>query len=432
MASVILGLLVRLLCLPITYDYDMYHWGVIIQNINSGNGLYELNGYFYTPIWGYIMGFTDLIINTVSTLGEVGTRVTSLLPVEDLEMRHVATVVTPEFTIAMKIPLIIGDLIVAYLLYDFVKKRTEDPRKASLAFALWFLCPINIYMSSVQGMFDNYSALFLFISILLALKERYILSGAFLSTAILLKIFPVACIFVYLGLLTARHHSKRDFGLAFGKAFGGLVIGSLIWYIPNILEGNIIDTLTVATDRASNSSFGILDIWTYVAMVSCTILMFYFGHRMARTKENIDDKFLEYCTYCMCAMMFVSVSPQYVIAALPLIIVWLLNRNTSGIVICGLIGGGTMLSALFLNNFSLLMCTCSAWGIPTPEFIIDGLRWADDSLLLGTPVVLGYAMELFGLLCILLLFFKGGITRRYPGSEKVFCKLEKIGGASDE
>ena len=55
------ALLVRLVLMPLlTYDYDIYHWAVIIQNFQSGNGLYDVAGYYYTPTWGYILRLSKI------------------------------------------------------------------------------------------------------------------------------------------------------------------------------------------------------------------------------------------------------------------------------------------------------------------------------------------------------------------------------------
>lgn len=426
-----LGLIIRLALLPFTYDYDMYHWGIIIQNINSGNGLYELNGYFYTPIWGYIMGFVDLIMNNLASVMPIGERVTSLLPVEDLDMRHVATITSIEFIVAMKLPLILCDIAVGYLIYDYIKGATQDVRKAECAFALWFLCPINIYMSGVQGMFDNFSALFLLLSVILAVKNHYFLSGAVFVTAVLTKIFPVACIFVYLGLIIARHPGKKKFISNFTIALTGMLVSALIWFLPNILAGNIADTLTVATDRASNSSMNILDIATYAAIFACGILMMYFGLKMSKYRENPEGGFLDCCTYCMCAMMFVSVSPQYVIAALPLIIIWIVRHGFIGKLYWALIGTGSMISAFALNNYSLLMGASHFWNIPAAQTVINGLVWADNNLLIGTIVTIGYAMMLFGLACIILYFFKKKLGEHSPKFVHYLDVLENVGKGDD-
>jgi hypothetical protein len=46
----LIGIVARLLVgFLVTHVYDIQHWGVVMQNINSGNGLYEITGFFYTP-----------------------------------------------------------------------------------------------------------------------------------------------------------------------------------------------------------------------------------------------------------------------------------------------------------------------------------------------------------------------------------------------
>ena len=47
----IIGLAIRFVLMPLlTYPFDVEHWAIIIQNIESGNGLFGLTGYFYTQI----------------------------------------------------------------------------------------------------------------------------------------------------------------------------------------------------------------------------------------------------------------------------------------------------------------------------------------------------------------------------------------------
>ena len=46
---VVIALAVRLIIMPfITHDYELYHWALVASNIESGSGLYDLRGYFYT------------------------------------------------------------------------------------------------------------------------------------------------------------------------------------------------------------------------------------------------------------------------------------------------------------------------------------------------------------------------------------------------
>ena len=38
---------------------DPEYWPRIMQTVNSGNGIYGLDGNYYTPIWGYLLSFVD-------------------------------------------------------------------------------------------------------------------------------------------------------------------------------------------------------------------------------------------------------------------------------------------------------------------------------------------------------------------------------------
>ncbi len=60
---VVMGLAVRLVvgCV-LTYTFDVTSWARIITNFETGNGLYGLDGYNYSPPWGYVLGTFSVII----------------------------------------------------------------------------------------------------------------------------------------------------------------------------------------------------------------------------------------------------------------------------------------------------------------------------------------------------------------------------------
>ena len=97
-----------------------------------------------------------------------GERFTDLLEIEGMAFPYyTATTTTPAFNMAMKLPLILVDVLVGYMIYRLVMSECGDGRKAASAFGIWFLCPIVIYMSSVQAQFDCISALFTLLCVLL-------------------------------------------------------------------------------------------------------------------------------------------------------------------------------------------------------------------------------------------------------------------------
>lgn len=70
------------------------------------------------------------------------------------------------FYFMLKQPMIVGDVLLAYTLYKYVRVRHED--KAGWVLKFWLLSPLNILLSGVWGMFDALSVLF----VALALGSR--------------------------------------------------------------------------------------------------------------------------------------------------------------------------------------------------------------------------------------------------------------------
>lgn len=425
-----IGLSIRLALIPLTYDYDMYHWGIIIQNINSGNGLYELNGYFYTPIWGYIMGFADLLSNSLFSVNVTGERITELLPAEDLVMKHVATITAFEFVAMMKIPLIIGDVLVGILLHSFIKEMTQNQRKADIGFILWFLSPITIYMSGVQGMFDNYSALFLLLSVMLLMKKHYFLAGFMFSATLLLKLFPAACAFLFLGLLFSRRNEER-LPITMFSAFLGLFIGILVWYLPNILTGTVMDSFTVITDRSS-AGLTLDYLMTYAAIPVVLIMMILLALRMGKIETDREKRFLEYSMCCMCLIQFVSIGPQYVLSALPLIVIYIVINDMKCIKCWALITIGTAFSAAVLNSYSLLSGLSAYTGLVSYDTVIDGLRAVDENLAVSILITLGFVAEIIGLIFLVLSVFREKLKPKLPQIIPIIDFFENTEVRSDE
>ncbi len=70
------------------------------------------------------------------------------------------------FYFLLKQPMIIGDVLLAFTLYSYVKMRNLE--KADWIARFWLLSPLNIILSGMWGMFDSLSMLF----VVLALNSR--------------------------------------------------------------------------------------------------------------------------------------------------------------------------------------------------------------------------------------------------------------------
>lgn len=414
------GLAIRLVCSPLlTYDFDVYHWGIIMENINSGNQLYELTGYFYTPVWGYIMGFIDMIWNFFLSVDVYGTRVTELFGVENLQyVFHIATITSPEFNVAVKIPMMLCDVAVGYILYRLVKEWTGDEKKSIIALGLWFLSPIVMYMSGVQGMFDTFSALLMLLCTILFWKKYYFLGGAMMASAILLKFFPGFCFFVFVALILVRHKPEGKVIRNLLLAIAGGAVAALIIMMPNILDGTVVDTLMFALGRMDGGDMSLNDLLSYTGIAIAIVSMFFFGHEMYRKgSEDTDRKFFLYTMLSLVGSMFIVTSPQYVIVFLPLLIFYVMTAEKSYWLPLVLISVSAGVYALVLNNYSLLLSSSAFFGFPSADWIISAMQAFETAFDINWMVVISRIVMVFllaGLVMLFVFYFEDLVTKISP------------------
>ena len=67
----VVGVAIHLIVMMTSMVYDLDYWAVVIRNIEAGNGLYEAEGYYYTPVWGYLLGLASVIQEYLLCLGEI-------------------------------------------------------------------------------------------------------------------------------------------------------------------------------------------------------------------------------------------------------------------------------------------------------------------------------------------------------------------------
>lgn len=426
----IAGLVLRFVLMPLfAYEYDIYHWALIASNIDSGNGLYELDGYYYTPVWGYILGFMSFFQELMVDIGELGIRFVEMLPIETLKHPyHIATITSIAFNVSIKIPLIIIDVIVGYLIYYLVKERTGNPKKGMWGFALWFLCPIVIYMSSVQGMFDNISALLLLLTVIMLYKDKCFIGGMFFSLAVLLKFFPAFCIFVLLAYIIVKH---KDDGLAKKKvleAMAGFLIMTAVIMLPTILDGNLEIAFSFIFGRAGSSDTITAAITLFNTGIAL-LAAFYFGYRMYRTPaRNADSSMFTYVLLTITASVLSSVAPQYVIVVMPFLILYILTMERSYIRCWVMLGMSAFLGAFFLNNYSLFASLVEYASFMSPEWLISSMQMLENSIfginLIQVFAILANCLQYISLLLIFMFYFAESIYQRFPRIGRIMLRFK--------
>ena len=322
----IIGVIIRLLMMPITLVYDSNYWAIVIRNIETGNGLYELEGYYYTPVWGYVLGLVSAFQSAFLSLGEMGIRSVEALPVELPAMFLTATVTSVSFLYSVKFPLLIVDLILSYLVYVLIKEVTDDERKAVIGFGLTFICPSMLAATMGVGMPDGISAMFLILTILLIRHDQPFFAGMCYSVSVLNKFFPAFLFFIIIAYMISKDmDDKKKMRNNLILAIAGGVLMSLIVFLPQLLDGNIASAFQFLSDRSGMSSgesslesltgYGRLLLYSLVIIAS--LWMSY-----DLIKNRTEDLFRKFMIYCLTVIGLCFLYPpatQYLVVMTPVV-----------------------------------------------------------------------------------------------------------------
>ncbi len=333
-AIIVIGVIIRLLMMPVTLVYDSNYWAIVIRNMETGNGLYKLEGYYYTPVWGYLLGLISAFQSAFLSLGEMGIRSVEALPVELPTMYLTATVTSVSFLYSIKIPLLIVDLILSYLMYTLIKEVTEDERKAVIGFGLTFICPSMLAATMGVAMPDGISALFLILTILLIRHDQPFFAGMCYSISVLNKFFPAFLFFVIVAYMISKNMDDRKRirnNLILATA-GGLLM-SLIIFLPQLLDGDISRCFQFLSDRSgfgsgeplleSLTGYGRLLLYSLVIIAS--LWMSY-----DLIKNRSDDQFHKFMIYCLTVIGLCFLYPpatQYLVVMVPFIVYFIVCES---------------------------------------------------------------------------------------------------------
>jgi hypothetical protein len=403
----IIGIAARLvLGFFMTYTYDVYHWGVVIQNINSGNGLYELTGYFYTPVWGYFLGLEALFQNLsgIATVGE------PVLP-------DFMAVTTQAFNMPMKLLFLLSDIAVGYLVFWIVRDITKDGEKAAMSFSLWFLCPFVIASGSIMGMFDTISVLMTLLAVVMLRKGRYLGSGVLLCMATLMKLFPGFLMFIFIGYIVSKSRERLTKNLII--FFAGILVTASVMLLPQLLDGTAADAFTFITARTDQrilfDDFGIAvlqQIAGYAAMlvyVLAIAVSVFFAIRIMknRDKKRTDGLLFDALFVTVTALFVYPPLPHYVLLLLPFMIFAMISDRRYMIPCCLLMIGTT--AAILARIPEAFIAVAAYTDIMRIDSLIGVMNWYSAGPIIGYAAS---AVQYAGILYVLWLRFGKDLLHR--------------------
>ncbi|HEY7113362.1 MAG TPA: hypothetical protein VIA45_10565 [Thermoanaerobaculia bacterium] len=143
-------------------NYDLVSFRMAAEVVRRGGALYrEVVRYNYSPVWAYVVAGLDWARGAFGV--SLARAITSLL--------------------------LLADVATAAVLYRIARGRGASAARAGGAAALFFANPVSVVVSSLRGMFDAISILFLILSIHLMERKPARKAGAVaaMSASVLVK-----------------------------------------------------------------------------------------------------------------------------------------------------------------------------------------------------------------------------------------------------
>lgn len=414
----LIGLIIRLMLSPFALLYDAEFWALVIRNIEMGQGLYGVDGYYYTPIWGYLLGLSSVLQDMFLNIGEFAVKVGGFLPIEAMGIfpnSNVATVTTVAFLYSIKVPLFLFDAVTAFLVWYLVRDVTKDDRKAVAAFGIAFLSPVVLMSSGVIAMPDTISAMFSIMTVVLLRKDHPFIAGMTFSISVFTKFFPVFLIFILVAYVLMKDRDDVRKGLmGVVCAIAGFLLMSLILFMPQILEGNLAECFQFLTDRTGMSEdgtvldaiMGIFRIATYVLILLTSLYVAYVAYR-----DRQSDSFeilMRGCLIVMAVSLLYPPNTQYIVSLIPYLAYWIVVKRDTMMKAWWLLAIGAILCA-FSTNVSTLMPMVVSWGLFDVETMMEIAQvWYSNIWMISMKNVqfaIGGILQCAGIVAILLMLY---------------------------
>ena len=182
----------------------------------------------------------------------------TLLPVQHLAVTQIAAhpSLSYSFLLVLKLPLLAFDLATGLLVKKLV--QIHNPTlSGNNAFLAWYLNPYNWVWLYWYSTYDIIPTAIVTLSVLVALKGRWLRSGLCLSIAFLLRLFPI---FIFPFFLVFANKASRRSVLRVAAGFGIPIVLVLIGI--SIASGSIVNVTELIATTALRQSW-LLDFYGF-------------------------------------------------------------------------------------------------------------------------------------------------------------------------
>jgi Gpi18-like mannosyltransferase len=291
------------------------------------------------------------------------------------------------YMLALKLPYLVLDILVAYMLLKFI----EDRKKAQKAFLIWLFNPITIILIYVYGNIDIFPVVLTVFSLLLIKKDKLKSAVAILGLAAGFKLYPLLLV-PFLAL--AGKNTKEKIWLV---AIPFLIFGAIC--VPFLsgafVQSALISGLTTGTFSPSFSvGFGESII---VGLVGMTVLFFY--EMLINKKPNV---LIYWIALLMIIFSFSHFHIQWLLWVAPFITIILAEDSDLTLLISSVSVMAVAIPLLYEDRFMTmgLLRTFSLYYdmLPTPFVVIQrvfdpyNLQSILHSMMAGGTLVMIYRL----------------------------------------
>ncbi len=430
------ALVVRLAVAPFTgHSWDVYVWIKSAEMFSAGFwNVYRVSEipsfpwgfYSYPPVWLFVVTAAYVAVGGLSAgLGAL--------------------------VLAIKAPIVVADLLVAYWIYRLAGLLGIAGRKRVLAFAAYALNPLPAFISGVWGMFDPIAVLFSLVGLELLIRQRPLAAGLAIGVGTATKIFPA--LLVPLGLLWIRRTNPSTWR---SRAVGFVSCAVAVPFavsVPFLLSD---PTAYLVKLFMHTKNVGQFTYWTLLAPLTGTIaasvasfvifaIAYVFLLRKFSAEEPEPDSLVYYSAAVIGVFLATSVkvNVQYLLWFLPLALLVVLQggrrawREIATAVV--VLEGAAILFLIYAN--SVTPFSLDRLGVVMPLAVREesamGLLLVLSALIAGWQLLrIGIAVirpgldrELisrFGISSMLLLLATSLVLMPSPGGVHLTCDRERI------
>lgn len=141
--------------------------------------------------------------------------------------------------IAYKLPLLLFDIITAFLLCRIVTHVTKDNKMGILTAILWLINPFVLWSVQLHGSYAIVAAFFSVLSVFLLFKKRFTL--AMLTLAVSASVYYYSIVFLPLYILKIISMNKATSRSILIAKYAGVFIGAMfLFYVPFLLTDKVL------------------------------------------------------------------------------------------------------------------------------------------------------------------------------------------------